>query len=221
MRENQDALPDNARYTSIMSGQTHSRFGSEVTIDDVARAAEVSIRTVSRVLNNSTKVNRDTRARVEEAVARLGFRPSLRARGLATGRSFLMGLLHDEHNALHLADVLRGAAREASRRGYELIVHPMDENDPLGDAIDFVQRSRVDGLLVMAPVSGLEGLAVGLREAGILACALSAITLDGSRRFPGGAPPGRAWAYPHRHRRRAARSHFRPRATRRLHRGLA
>ena len=85
MRENQDALPDNARYTSIMSGQTHSRFGSEVTIDDVARAAEVSIRTVSRVLNNSTKVNRDTRARVEEAVARLGFRPSLRARGLATG----------------------------------------------------------------------------------------------------------------------------------------
>lgn len=170
---------DNARYTNTMTGQTHSRFGSEVTIDDVARAAEVSIRTVSRVLNKSTKVNRDTRARVEEAVARLGFRPSLRARGLATGRSFLMGLLHDEHNALHLADVLRGAAREASRRGYELIVHPMDENDPLGDAIDFVQRSRVDGLLVMAPVSGLEGLAEGLREAGILACALSAITLDG------------------------------------------
>ena len=144
MRENQDALPDNARYTSIMSGQTHSRFGSEVTIDDVARAAEVSIRTVSRVLNNSTKVNRDTRARVEEAVARLGFRPSLRARGLATGRSFLMGLLHDEHNALHLADVLRGAAREA----------------------------------------------------GILACALSAITLDGYAETLLYDEKGAAWAAP-------------------------
>jgi LacI family transcriptional regulator len=162
-----------------MTGLSHGRFGSEVTIDDVARAAEVSIRTVSRVLNKSNKVNRDTRARVEAAVAELGFRPSLRARGLATGRSFLMGLLHDEHNALHLADVLRGAAREASRRGYELIVHPMDEHDPLGDAVDFVQRSRVDGLLVMAPVSGLEGLADGLREAGILACALSSVSLDG------------------------------------------
>lgn len=162
-----------------MSGLSHTRFGSEVTIDDVARAAEVSIRTVSRVLNKSTKVNRDTRARVEAVVAELGFKPSLRARGLATGRSFLIGLLHDEHNALHLADVLRGAAREASRRGYELIVHPMDEADPLGDAVDFVQRSRVDGLLVMAPVSGLEGLADGLREAGILACALSAVSLDG------------------------------------------
>lgn len=162
-----------------MTGLSHTRFGSEVTIDDVARAADVSIRTVSRVLNKSTKVNRETRARVEAVVAELGFRPSLRARGLATGRSFLIGLLHDEHNALHLADVLRGAAREASRRGYELIVHPMDENDPLGDAVDFVQRSRVDGLLVMAPVSGLEGLADGLREAGILACALSSVSLDG------------------------------------------
>lgn len=162
-----------------MVDPSRSRFGSDVTIDDVALAAGVSIRTVSRVLNKSTKVNIDTRARVEAAVAELGFRPSLRARGLATGRSFLVGVLHDEHNALLLADVLRGAAREASRRGYEVIVHPMDEDDPLGDAVDFVQRSRVDGLLVMAPVSGLEGLADGLGEAGILACALSAITLQG------------------------------------------
>jgi len=150
-----------------------------VTIDDVARVAEVSIRTVSRVLNNSKEVSRKTRARIEATMSELGFRPSLRARGLATGRSFLIGLLHDEHNALLLTDVLRGAVRETARRGYELIVHPVDENDPLGDAVDFVQRSRVDGLLVMAPASGFEGLGAGLREAGILACALSSVSLEG------------------------------------------
>lgn len=162
-----------------MSVSPHSRFGSEVTIDDVARVAEVSIRTVSRVLNNSTEVNRNTRARIQAAMAELGFKPSLRARGLATGRSFLIGLLHDEQNALLLGDVLHGAVRESSRRGYELIVHPVDKSDPLGDAVDFAQRSRIDGLLVMAPASGLVGLAEGLREAGILACALSSVSLDG------------------------------------------
>ncbi|WP_237741117.1 LacI family DNA-binding transcriptional regulator, partial [Novosphingobium sp. B-7] len=79
----------------------HPRHG-EPTIEDVAAAAGVSIRTVSRVLNKSPKVNAQTRERIEAAIAALQFRPSLRARALAMGRSFLIGLIHNDRNALVL-----------------------------------------------------------------------------------------------------------------------
>jgi LacI family transcriptional regulator len=156
------------------------KAGLDLTIDDVAVAAGVSIRTVSRVLNKSTKVYAETRAKVEAVVARLDYRPSWRARGLATGRSYLLGLLHDEHNALVLGEVLRGVVPQAAARGYEIIVHPaaMDE-DPVRDAVDFVLRSRVDGVLIMSPVSGIEGLAEALKPTGVTTCALSAVRIDG------------------------------------------
>ena len=76
--------------------------GHEPTISDVAYRAGVSIRTVSRVLNNSPRVSDDTRARIEQAITSLSFRPSLRARALATGRSFLIGIVHNDRNALVL-----------------------------------------------------------------------------------------------------------------------
>ena len=79
------------------------------TIRDVAVAAGVSIRTVSRVLNRSPKVNGETRERVEAVIARLGFKRSARARGLATGRSYLIGLVHNDRNALVLDRLQRGA----------------------------------------------------------------------------------------------------------------
>lgn len=153
----------------------------DVTIDDVAAAAGVSSRTVSRVLNNSPKVSAKTRARVEAVAAELNWRPSWRARGLATGRSYLLGLMHDEHNAVVLGEMLRGAVRKAADRGYEIIVHPtaIGGIDPLRDAVDFVQRSRVDGALVLAPLSGVEGLAAALSASGVKTCALSALMVPG------------------------------------------
>lgn len=157
------------------------KAGPDLTIDDVALEAGVSIRTVSRVLNKSTKVNAGTRAKVEAVMARLDYRPSWRARGLATGRSYLLGLLHDEHNALVLGEVLRGVVPHAAERGYEIIVHPAatTDEDPVRDAVDFVLRSRVDGVLIMSPVSGVEGLAEALRPTGVTTCALSAVGIDG------------------------------------------
>jgi LacI family transcriptional regulator len=161
--------------------RTSPKPGPEVTIDDVALEAGVSIRTVSRVLNKSPKVNAETRGKIEEVMARLDYRPNWRARGLATGRSYLLGLLHDEHNALVLGEVLRGVVPQAAERGYEIIVHPAatTDDDPVRDAVDFVLRSRVDGLLIMSPASGVEGLAEALRPTGVTTCALSAVAIDG------------------------------------------
>ncbi|KQN07619.1 MULTISPECIES: LacI family DNA-binding transcriptional regulator [unclassified Sphingomonas] len=159
----------------------HDTPQSGTTIADVAARAQVSIRTVSRVLNRSPLVNAETREKVEAVIAALQFRPSARARGLATGRSFLLGLVHNDRNALVLDPLQRGMVREASVRGYELVVHPVraDGGDPAEDVIEFVQRSRVDGVVVVPPVSGIAALPYRLAQVGVPAVALSSVRLEG------------------------------------------
>ena len=153
----------------------------DVTISDVATYAGVSIRTVSRVLNRSPKVNAQTREQVEEAIRALGFRPSARARGLATGQSFLIGMVHNDQNALVLDTVQRGMVREATRRGYEIVIHPTHTHadGAVNDVLEFINRSRVDGLVVLSPVSTLEGLPQALSALGVPAVALSSTELKG------------------------------------------
>lgn len=156
-------------------------MGKGATIHDVARVAGVSIRTVSRVLNRSPKVNGDTRDRIDAAIAQLGFSPSARARGLATGRSYLIGIVHNDRNALVLDSIQRGVVDEATARGYELVVHPTPTGDDgsVADVLDFVRRSRVDGVVVMPPVSGVAGVGEALASAGVPAVALSAAPIAG------------------------------------------
>lgn len=151
------------------------------TIADVAARAGVSIRTVSRVLNRSPLVNAATREQVEAVVAALQFRPSARARGLATGRSFLLGLAHNDRNALVLDPLQRGIVGAAAARGYELVVHPVAPGggDPVADVLDFAGRSRVDGMVVVPPVSGIAGVAEALGGIGVPAVALSSVALSG------------------------------------------
>ncbi|MFG6443288.1 LacI family DNA-binding transcriptional regulator [Roseateles sp. LKC17W] len=163
-----------------MSGlQTGETTGA--TILDVAALAKVSIRTVSRVINRSKFVNAETRSRVEAAVEELGFRPSLRARGLATGRSYLIGLVHDERNALVLHSVQRGIAAEASRRGCELVVHPVPagQEPSVDDVLAFLARSHVDGIVIPPTLSGLRGLAEALAEVKAHVVAMSSAHIDG------------------------------------------
>jgi LacI family transcriptional regulator len=154
---------------------------SDPTIEDVAAAAEVSIRTVSRVLNKSPKVNALTRRRVEAEIARLNFKPSTRARALAMGRSFLIGLIHNDRNALVLDPIQRGVSAETARCGYELITHstPPEAAEAIVDILAFVERSRVDGLIVLPPVSGIPGLPDALLASGVRAVALSSVPIDG------------------------------------------
>ncbi|WP_420143073.1 LacI family DNA-binding transcriptional regulator [Sphingobium sp.] len=153
----------------------------EPTINDVAALAGVSIRTVSRVLNHSPKVNDDTRTRIQDAIDRLNFRPSLRARALAKGRSFLIGLVHNDRNALVLDSVQRGIVREATRRGYEVIGHSVPMGDPgaAEDVLGFARRARVDGLVVMPPVSDMAGLPAALARDHVPAVAISAVPIEG------------------------------------------
>lgn len=147
------------------------------TITDVAAAAAVSIRTVSRVLNGSSKVGAETRERIQAAIARLGFHPNSRARGLAAGRSYLIGVVQDDPNAHVIGLLQRGIADVCSTHGFELVVHPARYDDPevVENITAFVRRSKVDGLLLLPPLSELQSVAGALVKLGVPAVALAAI----------------------------------------------
>ena len=78
------------------------------TINDVAALAGVSKRTVSRVINGATNVGKATRERIEAVIQETGFAPDKQARGLSTSRSYLIGLIYDNPDALYIDQVQRG-----------------------------------------------------------------------------------------------------------------
>jgi len=74
---------------------------AKFTIVDIARAAGVSIKTVSRVINQEEGVGAETRARVLEIVAAMGYRPNVSARSLSSRRSYLIGVIFMRVGAYH------------------------------------------------------------------------------------------------------------------------
>lgn len=96
--------------------------GRSASIQDVAASAQVSIATVSRVLNTPELVAEETAERVRRAIDQLNFRPNRFAQGLMTRRSRILGIgIPDLHGEFYSA-LLRGADDEARRRGYHLLV---------------------------------------------------------------------------------------------------
>jgi len=130
------------------------------TISDVAAAAGVSIRTVSHVINNSPLVAAASRIRVQQQIAALNFRPSSRARALASGRSSLIGVVQDGPNANVIGVFQRGIVDICAALGYELAVHPARFCTPdlIDDIENFVVQSRIDDLILLPPVSELSSI---------------------------------------------------------------
>ncbi|WP_022681854.1 LacI family DNA-binding transcriptional regulator [Sphingobium bisphenolivorans] len=151
------------------------------TIHDVAAAAGVSARTVSRVINRSPKVGEETRKAIEAVIAQLGFSPNSRARGLSAGRSNLIGVVQDDPNAHVIGIIQRGIVDAAREPGYELIVHPADRNDPalLDNIRSFIAKSRVDGLILLPPISERADVAAALGAMGLPCVGMAAIPVDG------------------------------------------
>lgn len=151
-----------------------------VTINDIARLSGVSKRTVSRVLNESPKVKADTREKVQQVIDELSYRPNVQARGLAARRSYLLGMIYDNPDALYIDEVLRGVLSVCRVSGYELVVHPCDKNsDSLTDeALAFVNRSKLDGVIILPPISEDNDLAGALGKDDVRYVRLAAIALD-------------------------------------------
>lgn len=124
-------------------------------IKDVSRAAGVSIKTVSRVINNERYVRAATRAKVEEAMATLGFQPSVAARALAGGKSFQIALLCSNPGPYYLHGLIAGLRGRCAADGVRLIVHAyeMDVEQPGADVIGFFRQMSLDGAILTPPIA--------------------------------------------------------------------
>src|ERR1044072_1597891 len=144
------------------------RSEAKPTINDVAREAGVSKKTVSRVINHSPLLNSDTRAKVEAVIARLGVVPKSQARALALGRNFLVGLIHDNPNAQTVMHVQAGILEAIRDTEFELIVRPIDRGSwtMLADLRHSPERRRLYGVLILPRVPENEMLAELCRELG-------------------------------------------------------
>lgn len=124
------------------------------TINDVARQAGVSIKTVSRVMNREPNVREETRAKVMAVAEALHYRPSQSARSLAGSRSFLIGLLFDNPSAAYVSDVQLGAVARCRESGRHLVIEPVDTSAP--DLPRLVREAcralRLDGVILTPPV---------------------------------------------------------------------
>ena len=148
------------------SAPLHRSPEKKHTINDIARLANVSKKTVSRVINESPFVREETRTRIAEIIRSTGFTPDPQARALAFRRSYLIGLVYDNPNAPYVINVQEGALGALRRLGYELVVHPCDRNSAelLSDIRQLVSRQKLDGMLILPPVSENHALAELLRE---------------------------------------------------------
>ncbi len=120
-----------------------------VTMADVAREAGVSLMTVSRVVNNKGEVSPSTRQRVLEIVARLDYRPSGIARGLATKRTGTLGLVVPDVANPFFAEVARGAEHVAYAQGYNVFLCNTEEDTRRElHVLVSLEEKRVDGVVV-------------------------------------------------------------------------
>jgi LacI family transcriptional regulator len=156
------------------------RSEAKPTINDVARLAGVSKKTVSRVINRSPLLNGETRAKVEAVIADLGYVPNSQARALALRRNFLIGLLHDNPNAQTVMHVQAGILEAIRDTEFELIVRPIDRGSStmLADVRNFLERQRLYGVLILPPVSENDLLAELCAEVGCRYVRMGSIALD-------------------------------------------
>ncbi len=120
----------------------------------------MSIKTVSRVINNEAHVREKTRLKVERAIQKLGYRPNLSARSLASTRSYLIGLFYDNHSAGYLIEIQNGALRTSRAEGYDLVIHPCHYEDPelVTSISSMIESKLVDGLILTPPLSDMKPL---------------------------------------------------------------
>lgn len=145
---------------------------SKVTIFDVAKAAGVSIKTVSRVVNREPNVRESTQERVEAAIAKLNYRPDQSARNLASSRSHLIGLVYDDPSAYimpsggYVLDLQQGALRACRSEFSELLIHPCNSNSKnVGTELKtLIRQSRLAGIVLAAPLSNVPRIIRAIKE---------------------------------------------------------
>mgnify|MGYP003657733366 CR=1 FL=1 len=146
---------------------------AKLTINDIASMAGVSKKTVSRVINRSPLLNRETRDKVEAIIRETGYVPNPQARALALGRNFLIGLVYDNPNAQMILSMQRGVLEALHGTEFELVIRQV-----MDDIRGFVSRQRLFGVVILPPMSENDALARMLDEEGCRYVRMGSAVLD-------------------------------------------
>lgn len=120
-----------------------------VTIYDVANEAKVSLATVSRVINGLEIVREDTRARVESAIEKLGYKPNAIAQGLALQKTTTIALVVPEASFNYTGQIINGLLDVAKIYKYNIMLHTTTEGIlEINEIIENIIKSRVDGVVI-------------------------------------------------------------------------
>jgi len=128
------------------------------TMNDVAKRAGVSMKTVSRVLNKEPNVAAKTRERVEQIAKELNYTPNFAARGLASSKSYLLALMYGNVGATYIMDIQSGATDVCREYGYHLVLEPfkppksIPAEDIIADLEMRLKRIAVDGIILTPPL---------------------------------------------------------------------
>lgn len=154
--------------------------GASPTINDVARLAGVSKKTVSRVINRSPLLNDATRERIEAVIAELGYVPNRQARSLALRRNFVLGLIYDNPNAQMVLNFQQGVLDTIKDTEFALVIHPVDRRSPtlFEDIRRFVEQQRHYGVMILPPLSEDDQFADLFRELGCNYVRMGSAELD-------------------------------------------
>jgi LacI family transcriptional regulator len=127
-----------------------------VTIKDVAKAAGVSVSTVSRVLNAKVDVSSETQDRVQAVIFQLGYTSSLAAKSMRSRRKNLIGLVVPDIGFPYSIEIMRGINRAVAESSFDLLVYTTGDIKKSGTAsheqyyISLLNNSITDGVVIVA-----------------------------------------------------------------------
>lgn len=141
--------------------RVQSRIGGRPTRDDVAKLAEISGATVSRVLSGRTdiSISPEARAKVLEAAEKLGYRPNTMARALMTRRTGLVGLWMSLQYSRYRSQVLDRIRTVLSRSELALAVTDVDEEYHWNHSFDRALRVPVEGIIAFDASASIDAFA--------------------------------------------------------------
>ena len=124
-----------------------------ITIKDVAKMAEVSISTVSRVINDSKPVSPEARRKVLNAIEVLGYEPNEIARSLVTRKSNLIGVIVDDIGSYYVSQIVRGIEEVGRMYNYDIIIGSSYGNPEIETKfLQLFKTKQVEGIIVVSEI---------------------------------------------------------------------
>lgn len=153
---------------TLASAEGDCTISRRATIYEVAKAAGVSPKTVSRVLNDEPFVKDALREKVKAAAKALHYQPNITAKGLITRRSYMIGLTYERPSPSYVVELQRGVLDRLADERYRMIILPFSDVTARRDAfVAFLRAAALDGVVLAPPGSDQIDVLDQLEAAGI------------------------------------------------------